>query len=512
MRLSWPRQVFALPLLLLALGLPAQDARASGTPELDLGVWHGCAYYPADGNVNCWVTHPSRPALHGLNEDYMAGDAIGFAAGDYDNCVLKPDGNTDCWGYMKSIGKDMSYSGGDAAQVTVGYAHACVLTAAGNVKCTGSYVAGTDTSYVDIYTGGDAEFVVLASYAACYKTSSSDLLQCRGWNVTEPQWQVRNDALAEDNSPLPAAGGHYGMCILTAEGNADCMNSGYNEVGQTSIKYTGGDAIDLDGQFDKSCVATSRGTVECWGRRGNTLPFQSWTVTEASDGIHAGTPVSVSVGAISGGVYDVCWIDAVGTVECVYGQADEYTGGGTPDSDGDGIDDTLDNCPDAFNEFQEDLDQDGLGDVCDPDIDGDGADNALDNCPQLANPDQADADADGAGDLCDADADGDGVADADGDLCPGTSTDVAAGVPSGRLGKNRWAELDGNGLFDTAGNNPTGRTYLMADTAGCSCAQIIEQCGYGDGHVKHGCSSGVMDWWTGLHDRLGEAPFRCQPG
>jgi uncharacterized delta-60 repeat protein len=42
------------------------------------------------------------------------------------------------------------------------------------------------------------------------------------------------------------------------------------------------------------------------------------------------------------------------------------------DSDGDGIDDDLDNCPDVANPDQVDSDGDGMGDACDPDDDNDG--------------------------------------------------------------------------------------------------------------------------------------------
>ncbi|MCA8962671.1 MAG: thrombospondin type 3 repeat-containing protein, partial [Planctomycetes bacterium] len=58
------------------------------------------------------------------------------------------------------------------------------------------------------------------------------------------------------------------------------------------------------------------------------------------------------------------------------------------DTDGDGVDDTIDNCPTVFNPLQEDLDGDGIGDDCD-------------NCPTIANPGQEDADGDGIGDVCD---------------------------------------------------------------------------------------------------------------
>jgi len=59
------------------------------------------------------------------------------------------------------------------------------------------------------------------------------------------------------------------------------------------------------------------------------------------------------------------------------------------DSDGDSIDDAVDNCPLVSNADQADVDSDGIGDVCD-------------NCRDLANPGQVDTDNDGIGDACDA--------------------------------------------------------------------------------------------------------------
>ncbi|MCG3125840.1 MAG: hypothetical protein CHACPFDD_00667 [Phycisphaerae bacterium] len=80
-------------------------------------------------------------------------------------------------------------------------------------------------------------------------------------------------------------------------------------------------------------------------------------------------------------------------------------GPGTPgDFDGDGVPDTVDNCPTVANPDQSDTDMDGIGDCCDsdsPDLDGDGVADACDNCRRAYNPDQADADGDGVGDACD---------------------------------------------------------------------------------------------------------------
>ena len=181
------------------------------------------------------------------------------------------------------------------------------------------------------------------------------------------------------------------------------------------------------------------------------------------------------------------------------------------DCDADGENNGTDNCLLDYNPGQSDLDNDGEGDTCDADDDNDSVDDINDNCPIVANADQSDIDGDGAGDVCDSDADGDGVNDYTGDLCQFTApSDPDAGVPSRSLGKNRWADIDGDGTFDTNGKNPTGRSYDMADTSGCNCEQIIVTCGYGKGQTKFGCSNSVMDWWTGKFDREGEAPFQCK--
>jgi hypothetical protein len=102
------------------------------------------------------------------------------------------------------------------------------------------------------------------------------------------------------------------------------------------------------------------------------------------------------------------------------------------------------------------------------------------------------------------DSDQDGVTD-DIDVCAGTV--IPEGVPTVRLGTNRWALTDGDGEFDTTaprGGGPRGRvvgpaySFSIEDTAGCSCEQIIEAAELGQGHVKFGCSLGEMLEWVEL--------------
>ena len=82
------------------------------------------------------------------------------------------------------------------------------------------------------------------------------------------------------------------------------------------------------------------------------------------------------------------------------------------------------------------------------------------------------------------------------DQCPATT--LPESVPTERLGTNRFADMDGDGVFDTTppkGKGPR-KAFDLGDTAGCSCEQIIEAQGLGKGHTKFGCSIEVMEDWA----------------
>lgn len=70
------------------------------------------------------------------------------------------------------------------------------------------------------------------------------------------------------------------------------------------------------------------------------------------------------------------------------------------DSDGDTIPNIKDNCTYVQNVDQADLNNNGVGDVCD-DYDYDGVISSRDSCPSTFNPSQEDTDRDGMGDACD---------------------------------------------------------------------------------------------------------------
>ena len=97
------------------------------------------------------------------------------------------------------------------------------------------------------------------------------------------------------------------------------------------------------------------------------------------------------------------------------------------------------------------------------------------------------------------DTDGDGIPYED-DLCPDTV--IPEAVPTTLvLNPNHWALTDDDDPFDfdtviKGKSKGPNRSYTIEDTAGCSCEQIIEANGLGDGHTKFGCSISAMDDWV----------------
>ncbi len=195
------------------------------------------------------------------------------------------------------------------------------------------------------------------------------------------------------------------------------------------------------------------------------------------------------------------------------------------DSDGDGVPDDCDNCPDVQNSDQGDEDEDGEGDVCDScaqvadqqvadsdddsigddcdvcpmdgrnDEDGDGLCADEDNCPFDDNPEQIDSDGDGLGDACDVcfedtpDQDGDGICDAV-DQCPETPNPEGGDLDGDRIGDacdecpaDRENDADGDGVCGNEDNCPYVENADQADEdedgvgdACSSCPEGAEDC------------------------------------
>jgi hypothetical protein len=208
-----------------------------------------------------------------------------------------------------------------------------------------------------------------------------------------------------------------------------------------------------------------------------------------------------------------------GTDDCTDGvdnNANGLTDGFEPtcDSDGDGVSDSNDNCPNTPNASQADADGDGLGNACDTegpwgnsngvgggndcadgvdnngngftdgmdsgcDQDGDGVRNALDNCPTTSNANQQNDDSDAPGNACDncptttnpvqADSDNDGIGSACDTEGPSPNTRGLGGQDDCLDG----IDNDANGPID---NRDPGCDPLAVDFDGDGVANGLDAC------------------------------------
>jgi hypothetical protein len=163
-----------------------------------------------------------------------------------------------------------------------------------------------------------------------------------------------------------------------------------------------------------------------------------------------------------------------------------FVSGSNGDSDGDGLKDPNDNCPNISNPAQTDTDNDGIGDACDSntDTDNDGIEDGIDNCLLVANSDQADADGDGAGDVCDADDDNDGIPDT-GDNCVLIPNPDQTDTDGDTIGDSCDTDDDNDGILDGDDNcvitaNP-GQADTDGDGAGDACDTDDDNDGILDG-------------------------------
>ena len=221
----------------------------------------------------------------------------------------------------------------------------------------------------------------------------------------------------------------------------------------------------------------------------------------------------VGLSAFDGKTTDGVWVLDIldttsGATGMVMGWDLIFTIAGTADADADGSPACAD-CDDndaartpGASELCDGIDNDCDGIVPGDESDGDG--DGVPACADCDDPAGGDEDGDGVGDIC--------------DLCLGTLIPEAA--PSHNLKRGRWALIDGDTSFDTTAcdaehtdtNSFSSRStgtwmcvlnYTLADTAGCSCTQIVgflptqnPANGSGslsDNETRHGCKTKTMD-------------------
>lgn len=150
----------------------------------------------------------------------------------------------------------------------------------------------------------------------------------------------------------------------------------------TAVDVHGGIAV-VGAKYATAASASDGGASFVYANVGATWePRGRLVAARAVDGAKLGSSVATSNGVVAAGAPDEEQVD--GTLS---GAVHVFGLPCVPDSDGDGVRDSEDPCPELADGARVDADGDGLGDGCD-------------NCPLVANPGQEDADRDRVGDAC----------------------------------------------------------------------------------------------------------------
>jgi len=320
-----------------------------------------------------------------------------------------------------------------------------------------------------------------------------------------------------------------GMELIVEEGGTFIMNDRINMDGGGIITMNGGEAY-LNGDF-KFPDTSGWQDVHIYLNGGLLFAADTESLTDRGSTVHVGGG-RMQTGNVSQGPqwdpessywtivllegYDVLHIDDIGGgFKEIWAEPADSDGDGLPNdqdncpdvwnvdqvnSDGDAHGDVCDNCIYVDNDDQGDIDGDGTGDACDRDKDGDTVSNTVDNCPATPNTDQANSDADSYGDACDncptddnqeqSDMDNDGTGDVC-DNCPDiTNADQADGDADevGDVCDNCPAAAntdqldgDGDGVGDVCDNCPAESNPNQDDMDGDGTGDVCDDDIDGDG-------------------------------
>jgi len=352
----------------------------------------------------------------------------------------------------------------------------CARTCVGDAGCPSGFqckdiVGGGDTIFACVHpapyhcqpchadtdcAGGPAKkgrCVDLGKGSVCLQECGAEGDSCKAAGANCAKLPSGLSVCQPEGGVCPCPTGKTGACLVkndlgACKGSYVCGGGvpGACAGPQAKAESCDGKDDDCDGQTDeavaempcdlKNVYGTCQGKTLCVGAK--TLCQGTQASPEVCNGIDDNCSGATDEGSPDG--------DGDGKADCL----DE-------DDDGDGIPDGQDGCPLAADASQTDSDKDSQGDACDEDDDGDGVVDAKDDCPLAADASQTDTDKDGAGDACDGDLDGDGLANA-ADNCALLANADQGDLDSDGMGDACDADLDGDGdpnLSDCAPKQPT---------------------------------------------------------
>lgn len=360
---------------------------------------------------------------------------------------------------------------------------AYVFFRAGGTWSQQAYLKASNTDAGDQFGGavaisGDTIVVAAAREASAATGVNGDQADDNAFDAGAAYVFVRNAGVWSQQAYVKASNGEaadvFGWSVAVA-GDAMVIGAASESSNATGVNGNGNDNS-----------ASGSGAAYLFVRNGTNwgqLAYLKASNTEMNDFFGGAASVSgdtVLIGALSEG--------SGGTgVNGAQNNNDEPISGAAYlfviDTDDDGVQDSLDNCPTVVNAGQQNSDLDGAGDACDgcvndpnkivpgacgcgvadTDSDGDGTPDCNDACPN--DPAKTAAGTCGCG-VADVDSDTDGSADCI-DGCPNDATKIAAGICGCGTADD---DSDGDGTVGCNDECPDDAEKVVPGACGCGAA------------------------------------------
>lgn len=269
----------------------------------------------------------------------------------------------------------------------------------GDVLVIGSTFSANIAGDCDTNEGDGGAIAGAGSVTVINSTFSGNSADGAGGAIFSDDATVENSTLTL-NSAAGGGGGVYAIngaanlknTILAANTGGNCgtasgsiVSNGNNLSSDTTCALTGTGDLDDNSNANLGPLQSNGG------------PTDTHALLAASAAIDAGSSDCPAPATDQRGTSRARDGDVVPGAVCDIGAFEVAPG----DSDGDGVPDGDDNCPNFAHPSQADTDGDGDGNPCDTNDDNDGWPDVSDDCPLVVNNDQLDDDNDGLGNACD---------------------------------------------------------------------------------------------------------------
>lgn len=262
----------------------------SGVTAIAAGTYHACALTDG-GGVKCWgwnemgeIGIGSRAdQVNPVDVDGLSSGVVSISARGQRSCALKTTGELVCWGWVHSVGDELSpvavstFASGVLPRMGNYDRLMCAVESGGGVACVSGEIDDTPTLVAGLDSG--AAEVAIGETFACARTTQGGL-RCWGYN---DEGQLGDGSWTDQSSAVDVVGLGSDVAMASPEG------------------------------FAHACAVTTAGALYCWGYN---LDGQVGDGTT----IESGTPVEItvlpSVSTVVTSSTHTCAIDQQGRTHC----------------------------------------------------------------------------------------------------------------------------------------------------------------------------------------------------